>query len=86
MKKYFSLNYHLIFEMDLPTNSFLINDEETNVPCIFQIWQYKEEKRKIALMQKIARLKAAAKAPSIMSDVATKNPDLYSQYLSEKGA
>ena len=31
-----------------------------------------EEKRKIALMQKLAKLKAAAKAPAIVSDVATK--------------
>jgi len=31
-----------------------------------------EEKRKIALMQKLAKLKAAAKAPAMVSDVATK--------------
>lgn len=47
MKKHFTLNYHLIFEMDLPKNAFLINDKETDVPCIFQIWQYQNEKRKI---------------------------------------
>jgi len=46
MQKHFPLNYHLIFEMDLPENAFLINDEETDVPCVFQIWQYKNEKRK----------------------------------------
>lgn len=45
MKKHFSLNFHLIYEMDLPEKSFLINDNETNVPCIFQIWKYKNEKR-----------------------------------------
>ena len=44
MKKHFPLNYHLIFEMDLPENAFLINNKETDVPCIFQIWQYKTEK------------------------------------------
>ena len=32
----------------------------------------KEEKRKVKLMQKLARLKAAAKAPAIVSDIATK--------------
>ena len=32
----------------------------------------KEEKRKIQLMQKLARLKAAAKAPAVVSDVSTK--------------
>lgn len=45
MKKYFNKNYHLIYEIDLLENSFLVNDIETNVPCIFQIWQYKHEIR-----------------------------------------
>ena len=45
MKKYFTNNYHLIFEKDLPKNSFLVNDEEHDVPCIFQIWEYKNYKR-----------------------------------------
>jgi hypothetical protein len=45
MKKCFSKNYHLIYEIDLLENSFLVNDLETNVPCIFQIWEYKEELR-----------------------------------------
>lgn len=47
MKKHFSQNYHLIFETDLPEKSFLVNDEETDVPCIFQIWKYKTKKRDI---------------------------------------
>lgn len=47
MQKHFPLNYHLIFEINLPENSFLVNDKETDVPCVFQIWQYKKEKRKI---------------------------------------
>lgn len=46
MQKYFPLNYNLIFEIDLPEKSFLINDKETDVPCVFQIWKYKNEKRK----------------------------------------
>ena len=45
MKKYFSNNFHLIHEIDLPNNSFLINNIECDVPCIFQIWQYKDELR-----------------------------------------
>ena len=45
MKKYFSDNYHLIYENDLSENSFLVNNIETDVPCIFQIWQYKDELR-----------------------------------------
>ena len=45
MRKYFTLNYHLISEIDIEDNSFLVNNNECNVPCVFQIWQYKNEKR-----------------------------------------
>lgn len=45
MKKYFSKNYHLIHEIDLLDNSFLVNNIETDVPCIFQIWKYTDELR-----------------------------------------
>jgi predicted RNA methylase len=45
MKKYFGNHYHLIYEIDLIKNSFLVNGIESDVPCIFQIWQWKEEIR-----------------------------------------
>ena len=41
MKKRFTNNYHLIHEIDLIDNSFLVNGIESNVPCVFQIWEYK---------------------------------------------
>ena len=47
LKKTFPLNYHLIFEIDLPEKSFLVDGVEHNVPCIFQIWEKKETKREI---------------------------------------
>jgi len=46
MKKSFDKHYHLIYEIDLLENSFLVNDIESDVPCVFQIWQWKEELRK----------------------------------------
>jgi predicted RNA methylase len=45
MKKSFEKHYHLIYEIDLLENSFLVNGIESDVPCVFQIWQYKEEIR-----------------------------------------
>lgn len=45
MKKFFPLNYHLLKEIDLPNNSFIIEDVEHDVPCIFQIWQRKNINR-----------------------------------------
>ena len=43
----FPLNYHLIHCSDISDNSFLVNSIECDVPCVFQIWQYKESKRDI---------------------------------------
>jgi predicted RNA methylase len=45
MKKSFEKHYHLIYEIDLFENSFLVNGIDCDVPCVFQIWQYKEEIR-----------------------------------------
>ena len=39
MQKAFSLDFHLEFEIDLPKNSFSLNGEVHDVPCIFQIWK-----------------------------------------------
>lgn len=40
-----NLYFHLSFEIDICDNSFLINNVEYNVPCIFQIWIRKENPR-----------------------------------------
>jgi predicted RNA methylase len=45
LKKTFPLNFHLIFEIDLPDKSFLVDGVEHDVPCIFQIWQKKTTNR-----------------------------------------
>lgn len=48
LKKTFPLNFHLIFEIDLPEKSFLVDGIEYNVPCIFQIWEKKTTNRVIS--------------------------------------
>jgi predicted RNA methylase len=45
LKKYFSNNFHLVHEIDLINNAFIINNVECDVPCVFQIWKYKDELR-----------------------------------------
>jgi hypothetical protein len=45
LKKAFPLNFHLIYEMDIPDNSFLVDGLEHNVPCVFQIWIKKAHNR-----------------------------------------
>jgi hypothetical protein len=39
MQKVFPLTFHLVKECEIPTNSFLIDNKEHDVPCIFQIWK-----------------------------------------------
>lgn len=48
LQKTFPLNYHLVFENDLPDKSFLVDGIEHDVPCIFQIWQKKDHNRAVA--------------------------------------
>jgi hypothetical protein len=38
LKKTFPLNFHLVFEKDISSNSFLVDNVEHDVPCVFQIW------------------------------------------------
>ncbi len=46
-KKTFPLKYHLIFQIDLPKNSFRVNNKDHDVPCVFQIWKRKNIDRKV---------------------------------------
>jgi predicted RNA methylase len=48
LKKTFPPNFHLLFEMDLPEKSFLVNNKEHDVPCIFQIWIKKTYDREVS--------------------------------------
>ena len=49
LKKTFPLNFHPIFEFDLPKKAFLVNGIEYDVPCIFQIWEKKLYNRDIII-------------------------------------
>ena len=48
LKKHFPLSFHLIHEYDLTENSFIVDNQPHNVPCVFQIWIKKEFPRVIA--------------------------------------
>lgn len=49
LKKTFPLHFHLIFEMEIPDNAFIVNGIEHNVPCVFQIWEKKTYDRDVVL-------------------------------------
>lgn len=39
LKKCFPLNFDIVFQEELPMNSFILDKKECNVPCVFQIWK-----------------------------------------------
>lgn len=47
MRNKFHRNFHLVFEIDLPENSFTYNGENCNVPCLFQIWRRETVERTV---------------------------------------
>lgn len=47
LKKHFPLNFHLVYEYDIPDNSFTVDNTDYNVPCVFQIWVKKSNQRKV---------------------------------------
>ena len=47
MSRHFPINFHLILELDIPDNSFIVNGETHNVQCVFQIWEKRNENRKL---------------------------------------
>jgi predicted RNA methylase len=47
LRKSFPLNFHLIVEIDLPKDSFLVNGQEYNVDTVFQIWAKKDHLREV---------------------------------------
>ena len=46
LKDKVALNFHCIYQCDLPNNSFLLNNMEYGVPCVFQIWEKRDINRK----------------------------------------
>ena len=47
MKSKIPINFHLLYEEDLPKNSFLLDGELHDVPCVFQIWEKRDNNRDI---------------------------------------
>ncbi len=47
LKRAFPSSFHLVFEIDLPKNSFLVEGKQHNVDTIFQIWEKKDSDREI---------------------------------------
>ena len=48
MQKHFPARFHLVFQADMEANSFLQDGVNVDVPCVFQIWEKREDDRIIA--------------------------------------
>ena len=48
LKSRFPSNFHLIKESELPPESFIVDGNPYDVPCIFQIWEKKQYNREIS--------------------------------------
>ena len=44
--------FHLVFESDLPEKSFSVDGDDVNVPCVFQIWEKRDELREKPTVEK----------------------------------
>ena len=64
MQEKIPLNFHLKFEIDIPDNSFLLNNKDYNVPCVFQIWIKKNIKREKLKREKPKKFKFVKKNES----------------------
>lgn len=76
VQKFLNPHLHLRKQIVLPDNSFLINGEPANVPCVFQIWDYDEARVRVPnSMPKYKGFHFVNK---------TESPDLYIQRIGGK--
>jgi len=47
MRSAFPLSFHLVHQHELPTNSFSVNENTHDVPCVFQIWKKETHLREV---------------------------------------
>ena len=46
MHNQFPLSFHKILEIDIPKDSFTVDEKTHDVPCVFQVWKKKNLKEK----------------------------------------
>jgi len=80
LKKHFDLYFHLVYEIDLEDNAFIINEnEEVDVPCVFQIWIKKNTKRKV--VDKLVATKFSFVKKNEKPDISFRRVGVYSGYV-----
>ena len=67
MQKCFNNYFWLDNQIDLPKNSFTINNQSHNVPCVFQIWIKKDIQRYIEPKQNPINFKFVKNSKDIVN-------------------
>jgi hypothetical protein len=67
MHNQFPLSFHKILEIDIPKDSFTIDEKTHDVPCVFQVWKKEEFERKKPIKYKEINYKFVKK---------TEDPDI----------
>jgi hypothetical protein len=52
MQKAFPLEFHLVSEIPIEKDAFLVNGLPYNVPCVFQVWKRMEQERTLPVLEK----------------------------------
>lgn len=47
----FNRSFHLVHQEDLPDNSFIFNNKDINIPCLFQIWERRNYERDLPIKE-----------------------------------
>jgi predicted RNA methylase len=51
MMRHFPTKFHLLYQKDIEKNSFLVEGNATDVPCVFQVWQKQENDRNVIIKE-----------------------------------
>lgn len=65
------LNLHLVLNKQLEKNSFTLHGQDMDVPCVFQVWEYRENEKRVK--------QAKIEIPGFNFVKKDANPDFYIQ-------
>ena len=81
MHNQFPLSFHKILEIDIPKNSFTVDEKKHDVPCIFQIWKKKDFEREKPIKHVPINYKFVKKENN--PDISLRRIGVYAGYISK---
>lgn len=84
MKKYFPINYHLVEQNDIPYESFIVDEMPYDVPCVFQVWEKREEPRVINNIVEPEGYKFVKKNNNPSPDISVRRVGVYAGHITRE--